>query len=242
MELIRSETGLPLPAPTHVGIIMDGNGRWAQSKGLPRIAGHRQGAESVREVVSSAMELGIQYLTLFGFSCENWKRSQSEVSALMGLLRLYLRQEVVELDRQGVRLRFIGYRERLPRDIVTLIQGAETKTSNNNTLTLTIALSYGARQEITTAAQKLAMLAAKGKIEPNKITDEIFGQYLETATIPDPDLIIRTSGVQRISNFLLWQLAYAELVFIDINWPDFSKKNLEEAVDEFNRRERRYGA
>ncbi|MBB43255.1 MAG: di-trans,poly-cis-decaprenylcistransferase [Rhodospirillaceae bacterium] len=221
---------------------MDGNGRWAQSKGLPRIAGHRQGAESVREVVSSAMELGIQYLTLFGFSCENWKRSQSEVSALMGLLRLYLRQEVVELDRQGVRLRFIGYRERLPRDIVTLIQGAETKTSNNNTLTLTIALSYGARQEITTAAQKLAMLAAKGKIEPNNITDEIFGQYLETATIPDPDLIIRTSGVQRISNFLLWQLAYAELVFIDINWPDFSKKNLEEAVDEFNRRERRYGA
>jgi len=221
---------------------MDGNGRWAQSRGLPRIAGHRQGAESVRSVVSSAIELGIKYLTLFGFSCENWKRSQSEISALMGLLRLYLSQEVFELDKQGVRVRFIGYRDRLPRDIVSLIQSAETKTRNNDTLTLTIALSYGARQEITAAAQKLAILAAEGKMEPNKITDEVFGQYLETATIPDPDLIIRTSGVQRISNFLLWQLAYAELVFIDINWPDFSKKNLEEAVDEFNRRERRYGA
>jgi len=242
MEPILTETGSRPPPPVHVGIIMDGNGRWAQAKGLPRVAGHRQGAESVRRAVSASVELSIRYLTLFGFSNENWKRPQSEVSALMGLLRLYLRQEIAELYRQGVRIRFIGDREKLASDIGALIEGAEDKTRNNDTLTLTIALSYGARQEITAAARKLARLAADGKIDPEAITEEVFEDYLETAGIPDPDLIIRTSGEQRMSNFLLWQLAYAELFFVDTYWPDFSKQNLEEAVDEFNRRERRYGA
>lgn len=242
MEPILTETGSRPPPPVHVGIIMDGNGRWAQTRGLPRVAGHRQGAEAVRKAVTGAVDLGIQYLTLFGFSNENWKRSESEVSALMGLLRLYLRQEVAELDRQGVRIKFIGDREKLAGDIVALIEGAEEKTRGNNTLTLTIALSYGARQEITSAARKLARMAVDGEIKPDDITEDVFENFLETASIPDPDLIIRTSGEQRISNFLLWQLAYAELVFVDTYWPDFSKQILEEAVDEFNRRERRYGA
>jgi len=168
MEPILTETGSCPPPPVHVGIIMDGNGRWAQAKGLPRVAGHRQGAESVRRAVSASVELGIRYLTLFGFSNENWKRPQSEVSALMGLLRLYLRQEIAELDRQGVRIRFIGDREKLASDIGALIEGAEDKTRNNDTLTLTIALSYGARQEITAAARKLARLAADEKSIPRR--------------------------------------------------------------------------
>jgi undecaprenyl diphosphate synthase len=221
---------------------MDGNGRWALAKGLPRIAGHRQGAQAVRVAVSSALELGISYLTLYGFSIENWKRPESEIFDLMGLLRLYLREEIDELNENGIRIRFIGERDRLPDDISALIVDVEEKTSENTALNLTVALSYGARQEITSAARALARQAVQGILDPAEIDEEMFADHLETAGIPDPDLVIRTSGEQRVSNFLLWQLAYAELVFTDTLWPDFSKADLEEAVNEFYRRERRYGA
>lgn len=242
MEPILTETGGESSPPVHIGIIMDGNGRWAQSRNLPRIAGHRQGAESVRTAVKTAVDIGVQYLTLYGFSNENWKRPKAEVTALMGLLRLYLRQELAELHKQGVRVLFIGDREKLADDIVALIEEAEERTAGNVNLTLTIAISYGSRQEITAAARKLAIKAKNGEINPEEISEEDFESCLMTVGIPDPDLIIRTSGEQRISNFLLWQLAYAELIFVDTLWPDFSKQDLEEAVDEFSRRERRYGA
>ena len=227
--------------PVHVAIIMDGNGRWAQARGLPRIAGHRQGAEAVRRTIKAAPGLGIRYLTLYGFSLENWKRPAAEVADLMGLLRLYLRREVAELHREGVRIRFIGERERLAPDIVSLIEMAEQKTRANTKLDLIVALSYGSRQEIAAAARALARDAAAGRIDPDSIDPEALESRLFTADIPDPDLIIRTSGEQRISNFLLWQSAYAELVFTDVLWPDFSAEELTRAVDEFGRRERRYG-
>jgi len=241
MELVPflSDTLTP---PTHVGIIMDGNGRWAQSRGMPRIAGHRRGAESVRVAVSTAVELGIQYLTLYGFSIENWKRPMAEVTALMGLLRLFLRQEVDELNDKGVRIRFIGERKRLAPDIVNLINESEMRTEANTALNLVVALSYGARQEITAAARQLAQKVLTGELTLDDIDERLMSQNLATAGIPDLDLVIRTSGEKRVSNFLLWQLAYAELIFIDTLWPDFSSRDLEEAVNEFHRRERRYGA
>ncbi len=229
-------------SPNHVAIIMDGNGRWAQARGLPRIAGHRQGAEAVRETIANSVDLGISYLTLYGFSVENWKRPKNEVTDLMGLLRFYLRREIEELNQKGVRIRFIGQRDRLAPDIVNLIHDAESLTEANTTLDLIFAMSYGARQEITTAARALARKAVAGKLDPDAIDEDILASHLETAGIPDPDLVIRTSGEQRVSNFLLWQLAYAELVFIDTLWPDFSREDLEEAIHEFHRRERRYGA
>lgn len=242
MKSIRSHASqLPQP-PLHVGIIMDGNGRWAQARRLPRIAGHRQGAEAVRVAISAAVDLGVGYLTLFGFSAENWKRPRSEVADLMGLLRLYLRKEIDELDERGVRMRFIGQRDRLAPDIVELIDDAEARTVNNSTLNLIVALSYGARQEIAAAARALAEKAVAGELIPDEINEDALAGYLETAGVPDPDLIIRTSGEKRVSNFLLWQSAYAELVFVDTLWPDFSKADLEEAIDEYHRRERRYGA
>ncbi len=221
---------------------MDGNGRWARARGLPRVEGHRNGAESVRRTVEAAVELGVRYLTLYGFSNENWKRPELEITALMGLLRLYLRSEIDELHRQGVQIRIIGQRHRLDGDIVEMIEAAEQRTKNNKTLTLIVALSYGARQEITTAAREIAIRALAGEIDPATIDEGVIERHLETAGIPDPDLMIRTSGEQRISNFLLWQLAYAELVFTDTLWPDFSRSDLEEAINEFHRRERRYGA
>lgn len=242
MKSIRSHASqLPQP-PLHVGIIMDGNGRWAQARRLPRIAGHRQGAEAVRVAISAAVDLGVAYLTLFGFSAENWKRPRSEIADLMGLLRLYLRKEIDELDERGVRMRFIGQRDRLAPDIVELIDDAEARTVNNSTLNLIVALSYGARQEIAAAARALAEKAVAGELDPSEINEDALAGYLETAGVPDPDLIIRTSGEKRVSNFLLWQSAYAELVFVDTLWPDFSKADLEEAIDEYHRRERRYGA
>ncbi|MDC0033473.1 isoprenyl transferase [Alphaproteobacteria bacterium] len=241
MELVPSLSDTFLP-PTHVGIIMDGNGRWAQSRGMPRIAGHRQGAESVRVTISTAVELGIQYLTLYGFSIENWKRPMAEVTALMGLLRLYLRQEIDELNEKGVRIRFIGERKRLAQDIVALIEDAENRTETNTALDLIVALSYGARQEITDAARKLVQRVLAGELAPDDIDERVMSQNLATVGIPDLDLVIRTSGEKRVSNFLLWQLAYAELIFVDTLWPDFSGRDLEEAVNEFHRRERRYGA
>jgi undecaprenyl diphosphate synthase len=228
--------------PTHVAIIMDGNGRWARSRGLPRTIGHRYGAEAVRRTVKAATDLGISYLTLFGFSSENWKRPLPEITDLMGLLRRYLQSEIAELHKNGVRLRIIGEREGLGSDIVTLIENAETATAGNTALNLTLALNYGSRREIVLAARALAEDAAAGKIDPAAIDESTFGLRLATAGMPDPDLLIRTSGEQRVSNFLLWQSAYTELVFLDILWPDFNAHHLEDAVREFNKRDRRYGA
>ncbi len=235
----RAEGAAP---PAHVAIIMDGNGRWARARGLPRTAGHTRGAEAVRATIKAAKALGVSYLTLYGFSLENWKRPQSEVAHLMGLLRLYLRKEIAELNRNGVRIRFIGDRSRLDPDIIALMEMCESRTATNRDLNLVVALSYGSRQEIVAAARALAEDAAAGRVDPARIDEALFAGRLSTVDIPDPDLVIRTSGEKRISNFLLWQLAYAELVFVDTLWPDFARADLERAIGEFHRRERRYGA
>ncbi len=242
MKPVPSHAGLSPAPPEHVAIIMDGNGRWAKARNLPRAAGHQRGAEAVRRTVRASVDLGISYLTLYGFSNENWKRPTSEITDLMGLLRLYLRKEIAELNQEGVRIRFIGDRSRLADDIVSLIEMAEHRTKNNGRLNLVVAISYGGRQEITAAARRLVREALAGCIEPDSIDENALNDRLATAGIPDPDLLIRTSGEQRISNFLLWQSAYSELVFVDTLWPDFSKSDLEDAVREFQRRERRFGA
>ena len=232
----------PHPLPRHIAIIMDGNGRWAQARGLPRIAGHRSGAEAVRRTLEAAGELGIPYLTLFGFSSENWKRPLDEVDDLMGLLRHYLRGEIAELHGKGVRLRVIGDIERLAPDIIAMIRHAEALTRDNDRINLTIALSYGGRAEIVAAARALAAKVAAGRLPLDRIDEDAIARHLFTADLPDPDLLIRTSGEQRISNFLLWQCAYAELVFTKTLWPDFGRADLERAIAEFGGRERRYGA
>ena len=237
-----AEESRPLRPPAHVAVIMDGNGRWAKARGLPRTAGHKKGVDAVRRTVEAAGELGIDYLTIFSFSSENWRRPEEEVSDLMQLLRFYLRSEIADLHRNGVRLRVIGDRSRLSTDIVGLIENAETLTRDNRKLTLVVALSYGSRQEITLAARRLAEEVKAGALDPSEITEDRFSERLFTADIPDPDLIVRTSGEKRISNFLLWQAAYAELVFVDTLWPDFTKRDLEAAIEEFHRRERRFGA
>ena len=221
---------------------MDGNGRWARARGLPRAAGHRQGSEAVRRTVAGAIELGISYLTLYGFSSENWKRPVSEVEDLMGLLRRYLQAEIAELHKKGIRLRVIGERSRLPRDIVRLIDDAETQTAGMDRLNLVMAISYGGRQDIAAAARRLAEEAAAGRLDPSAIDTRRVADALSTRGIPDPDLVIRTSGEKRISNFLLWQSAYSELVFVDKLWPDFGKEDLANAIREFQQRDRRYGA
>jgi undecaprenyl diphosphate synthase len=241
MEAFQAQSSSPAP-PLHVAIIMDGNGRWAKSRGLPRTAGHRRGADAVREAVKSAADLGVSYLTLFGFSSENWKRPQGEVRDLMGLLRYYLRSEVKDLHANGVRLLVVGERERLDPDIISLIEDAERKTVSNTKFTLVLALNYGGRQELVRAAKRLVADVAAGRRDPSEIDEDAFASQLFTADIPDPDLLIRTSGEKRISNFLLWQSAYAELVFLDVLWPDFSRLDLEGAIQEFQRRERRYGS
>ncbi len=237
-----AEEGRPLRPPAHVAVIMDGNGRWAKARGLPRTAGHKKGVEAVRRTVEAAGDLGIGYLTIFSFSSENWRRPEEEVSDLMQLLRFYLRSEIADLHRNGVRLRVIGDRARLSDDIIRLIENAEDLTKDNRRLTLVVALSYGSRQEIALAARRLAEEVKAGLIDPMDIGEELFASRLFTVDIPDPDLIIRTSGEKRISNFLLWQAAYAELVFVDTLWPDFTKRDLEAAIEEFHRRERRFGA
>ncbi|UKJ72932.1 isoprenyl transferase [Azospirillum brasilense] len=237
-----AEDSRPLRPPAHVAVIMDGNGRWAKSRGLPRTAGHKKGVDAVRRTVEAAGDLGIGYLTIFSFSSENWRRPEEEVSDLMQLLRFYLRSEIADLHRNGVRLRVIGDRARLSKDIVGLIENAENLTRDNRKLTLVVALSYGSRQEITLAARRLAEEVKAGTLDPADITEDRLSERLFTADIPDPDLIVRTSGEKRISNFLLWQAAYAELVFVDTLWPDFSKRDLEAAIEEFHRRERRFGA
>jgi undecaprenyl diphosphate synthase len=232
----------PRPVPRHIAIIMDGNGRWARARGLPRVAGHQRGAEAARRAVIAAAELEVPYLTLFGFSSENWKRPSGEIQDLMGLLRHYLRAEVAELHSNGVRLKVIGDLGRFSSDILDLIAHAESLTQNNARITLTMALSYGGRAEIVEAIRTIAQRIACGEIAAEAIDEECVARHLFTSELPDPDLLIRTSGEQRISNFLLWQCAYSELVFTKTLWPDFSKRDLEQAIDEFCGRERRYGA
>ncbi len=240
MQLVKAPSALV--GPTHVAIIMDGNGRWARARGLPRTAGHRKGAEAARRAVQGAIEQGVSYLTLYSFSAENWKRPVTEVHDLMGLLRRYLKSEIAELHKKGVRLQVIGERWRLPEDIARLIDDAERWTRDNDRLTLTMALSYGGRQEILATAKEIAKAVAAGHLDPEAIDEALFSDKLFTADMPDPDLVIRTSGEQRISNFLLWQSAYSELVFLDRLWPDFSEADLAAAIREFQRRDRRYGA
>jgi undecaprenyl diphosphate synthase len=237
-----SAAATPRLVPRHIAIIMDGNGRWAKARALPRIAGHQRGAEAARRAVTAAAELGVPYLTLFGFSSENWRRPSTEIQDLMGLLRHYLRGEIAELHRNGVRLKVIGELSKLEPDIISLIEHAEAMTRGNTRITLTIALSYGGRAEIVAAVRAIAQQVAAGSLAATAIGEECFAGHLFTAELPDPDLLIRTSGEQRISNFLLWQSAYSELVFTKTLWPDFSKRDLEQAIDEFCARDRRYGA
>lgn len=235
------EPGDDVPPPRHVAIIMDGNGRWATKHGVGRAAGHKRGAEAVREAIKGADEAGISFLTLYAFSSENWNRPEAEVSHLMGLLKLYLSQEVKSLDKEGVRLRVIGSRARLSDDITRMIDKAEAKTAKNTRLTLVIALSYGSREEITEAVKALATRVRDGALEPEDISEAMIDNALFTYDIPDPDLIIRTSGEQRLSNFLLWQCAYSEFLFIDTLWPDFTKEDFVAAVASYADRDRRYG-
>ncbi len=228
--------------PVHVAIIMDGNGRWAKKRVLPKVAGHKRGADAVRRCVEDSMDLGIKYLTLYAFSSENWNRPEDEVNDLMSLLQRYLTKEVDELHEKNIRLNFIGDRSKLSANILKLLQKAEIKTRDNSRLCLTLALSYGGRAEIIDAARALGEKIKTGEINPEDITEEAFSSHLHTGDIPDPDLIIRTSGEQRISNFLLWQIAYAEFVFLDVLWPDFNREMLERAISEYCGRDRRYGA
>ena len=229
-------------SPLHIAIIMDGNGRWAQARGLPRTAGHQRGVEAVKRVVRDAAEMGIKYLTLFGFSTENWSRPAEEVRELMRLLRMYLRAETAELHANNIRLKVIGNRMELEPDIVALIEQAEKLTQGNTAITVVIALNYGGRHDILTAAAQMAAMMQEKNIAPHfENAEEFFPQFLSTAGIPDPDILIRTSGEQRISNFLLWQCAYSELIYTPTLWPDFSKADLEAAVQEFQGRDRRFG-
>ncbi|MBR0682466.1 di-trans,poly-cis-decaprenylcistransferase [Roseomonas eburnea] len=232
----------PAEGPLHIAIIMDGNRRWAQRRGLPVALGHKAGAEAVRRAVEAAGELGVSWLTLFAFSSENWRRPIEEVSALTGLLRLYLRVEVANLVKEGVRLRVIGDFERFGPEMVRAIRAAEEETAGGTRLNLNVALSYGARDEIVAAARAAARAVAEGRLKPEALDEATFGGLLHTAGMPDPDLIIRTSGEQRLSNFLLWQAAYAEFVFQDVLWPDYGAEHLAAAVADFRGRERRFGA
>lgn len=227
--------------PNHIAVIMDGNGRWAKARGLPRTAGHKQGAEAARQIVKNAVEFGVKYVTLFGFSSENWSRPDSEIKDLMNLLRYYLRSETAELHKSGARLRVIGDRKALDNDIVELIDNAEELTYKNDKITVIIALNYGGRQDIIHAVKRLHD-AHLGEELAFETIEAQFPGFLMTQGIPDPDLMIRTSGERRISNFLLWQCAYTEFVFTDVLWPDFGKAELESAILEFGQRDRRYGA
>ena len=227
--------------PEHIAIIMDGNGRWAQSRGLPRAAGHRKGVEAVRRTVRAAIELGVPYLTLFSFSSENWTRPASEIDDLMGLVRGYVRRDLADLHENGVRLRMIGEREGIEADLLEMIDEGVTLTRNNTALNLIIAFNYGSRAEIAKAARALARQAIDGKIRPVDITPELITDALDTQGLPDPDLLIRTSGELRLSNFLLWQSAYTEFVFLEACWPDFGREHLEQAIAEYGNRNRRFG-
>ncbi|MBQ0816658.1 MAG: isoprenyl transferase [Methyloceanibacter sp.] len=229
------------PAVRHVAIIMDGNGRWAAERGLPRAEGHRQGVESVRRTLEAAMELGVSHLTLFSFSSENWSRPKQEINDLFGLLRRFVRRDLADLHKNGVKIRVIGARTGLESDILRTLDEAAELTKDNTALNLTIAFNYGARDEIARAAQRIAEDVKAGAMDASDVTPEKFSTYLDTAGLPDPDLLIRTSGELRLSNFLLWQLAYAEFVFVDVYWPDFSKDVFAAAIAEYQQRSRRFG-
>jgi undecaprenyl diphosphate synthase len=246
MPVLADQTAVPATpgggaVPRHVAIIMDGNGRWAAARGLPRGEGHRRGVEAVRQTVKAAIEFGIRYLTLFSFSSENWSRPAEEVDFLFGLFRRYIRRDVVDLHSAGVRISVIGKREGLPADILAMIEEAEALTAGNQALELIFAFNYGARNEVARAVQKIAGEVKDGGLDPGSITEATITAHLDTAAFPDPDLIIRTSGELRLSNFLLWQSAYSELVFLPVLWPDFGRDALKEAIDEFGNRSRRYG-
>jgi len=229
------------PGPAHVAIIMDGNGRWAKQRGLPRAVGHRQGVESVRAIITAAPELGIKVLTLYAFSTENWKRPALEVQALMGLLKSFLKSELAALHQNGVRVRCIGQIDRLPAGVRRILELAIAQTATNQGLVLNLALSYGGRAEITAAARRLAEECRDGLLSPAEITEELLAARLDTAGLPDPDLLIRTGGESRLSNFLLWQLSYAEIFITETLWPDFRKEQLQVALDDFRGRQRRFG-
>jgi undecaprenyl diphosphate synthase len=227
--------------PRHVAIIMDGNGRWAQSRGLPRSAGHRMGVEAVRRTVRAAIEIGIKYLTIFSFSSENWARPASEIDDLMGLMKRFIRRDLAELHENNVRVRVIGEREGVDAELLGLIDEAVELTNANTALDLVIAFNYGSRAEIARAARRLAERVLEGAIKAEQITPEALSAALDTQSIPDPDLLIRTSGELRLSNFLLWQSAYTEFVFLEACWPDFGRELLQQAIDEYRGRDRRFG-
>ncbi len=229
------------PAPRHIAIIMDGNGRWARQRSRPRTFGHSEGVEALRRTVEAAGDLGVEYLTVFGFSTENWSRPAEEVNALFDLLRLYVARDLDRLAREGVRIRVIGARAGLQKDIAEIVANAEARTADNTKFNLTIAFNYGGQDEIARAARRVAEDVAAGKLTPADVTPQRFERYLDTADLPPPDLLVRTSGELRLSNFMLWQAAYTELVFMDVLWPDFDKGALEQAIDEFRRRTRRFG-
>ena len=227
--------------PRHVAIIMDGNGRWATQRGRPRLFGHHAGAKRVREIVESCPDVGVEYLTIFAFSTENWKRTQVEVAGLMDLFRRYIAKETRALAELGARVRFIGDRERLDAKLVKLMEELEKKTAGNSKVNLTIALNYGARDEVSRATKLLAEDVARGLLDPANVDEETVSRYLDTRVLPDPDLVIRTSGEARISNFLLWQSAYAEYEFIDTLWPDFSREEFASLCASYGERDRRFG-
>jgi undecaprenyl diphosphate synthase len=237
---LRNEVGLR--SAEHVAMIMDGNGRWATNRGLPRLVGHRKGAERVREIVRIAPELGIRWLTLYAFSTENWKRSTEEVLGLMAIFARYIEREADKLAAEGVRMRFIGERSRLDNRLQRLMAGIEARTAGLNRLNLTVAVNYGGRDEILRAAREVAKAAAEGRFDPADLTEAAFSERLDTSGLPDPDLVIRTSGETRTSNFLPWQTAYAEYEFTDTLWPDFSANELAAIIARFSNRERRFGA
>ncbi len=227
--------------PSHIAIIMDGNGRWAEKRHMPRLAGHKAGVDSVRAVVETAREIGVRYLTLYAFSTENWQRPRAEVKGLMALLRTYLESELRTMLKNDIRLFCIGQRERLPADVLTVLEQVMRETEHCREMTLNLALSYGGRNEMIRAVRKMADQCAAGKIDPEALSEEMLSEYLDTAGQPDPDLLIRTGGEHRLSNFLLWQVSYAELYFTETKWPDFRKDQLLEAVATYGRRQRRFG-
>lgn len=238
---MKMPTASSAGVPQHIAVIMDGNGRWAQARGLPRLAGHKQGAEAVETMVRAAAEKGVRYLTLFAFSTENWNRPEEEVTGLMTLLRMYLRSKTAEMHKNNVRLKIIGDRSRLSDDIISMVDSAEALTAHNTGITVLIAISYSGRWDIAQATRALAAQVQAGTLNPHDITEDMLGMSLSTAGIPEPDLVIRTSGEKRVSNFLLWQCAYSEFYYTDTHWPDFSATHLDDAIASYQHRERRFG-
>ena len=227
--------------PKHVALILDGNGRWAKKRGQPRLFGHQQGAETLRSIIGESIRLGVSYLTVYAFSTENWKRPKEEVSGLMSLMKLYLSKELKTFEKEGIKVRFIGNRSNLTPDILDILLKAEQSTQNNKKFTLVVAFNYGAREEITRAVQKIAAACCEGKLKVDTLSEEVVEGFLDTKDIPDPEVLIRTSGERRISNFLLWQASYSELFFTDTLWPDFSKEEYKSILHDFSQRERRCG-